>query len=134
MITLGTDQHCFTLNITGYQFQEAEEWWDLNWLNVGFTFPLKDTRGKVYAPCLTTSELLELRDWLAHYSATTLFFVEPELRFRFARANDKLWLLVRIWLNCEERVTVQLETTPEHIAEAVAELNVLIQLYPERAV
>jgi hypothetical protein len=132
MMTFGKGKQFFTLNIIGYEFQNAEEWWDLNWLIVAFTFPIKGRQGKMREPGLTTAELLELRNWLAGNTTSTLSFTEPYLRFRRARMGDRQWLLVRIWLNSEEKVTVRLESNAEQIVEAVAEANKLIEMFPER--
>src|SRR4051794_27104860 len=74
------------LTVTGYQYPGAAEWWDANWLQVRAA--VRHPRGawEATAPCVLTTDLPEIADWLealavGRPAAPNLEFIEPNLRF-----------------------------------------------------
>lgn len=102
------------IGIAGYQFPQATEYWDANWLMVSGTLTHPRGAWAFVDPCLTTSELDELASWLDRVARGTpdqpcIHFMEPCLEFCCAKEPDSA-IEVRLahecappWLGSEER-------------------------------
>lgn len=87
----------FRLEIVGYEFEGATSYHDSNWLNVSIEVEDNDLRWSAEDPCLSTLELIRLRDWLnnlLHDSEKGIYFTEHELAFEFDRESSILSILL----------------------------------------
>jgi hypothetical protein len=78
----------FKLVIVGYQFENAQEFYDANWLNVKIEASDENYSWSAVDSCLLTVELKELHAWLKSVDdsckdATSIDFMEGELRFTY---------------------------------------------------
>jgi hypothetical protein len=88
MRLVGEDNIELELGIDGYQFPDASEHWDANWLLVRGRVAHPRGPWSFSDPCLTTSEVEQLAAWLdsivaGRPSPDARYFVEPNLRFAY---------------------------------------------------
>ncbi|MDJ0959337.1 MAG: hypothetical protein QNJ88_01680 [Acidimicrobiia bacterium] len=96
------------LSIVGYQFENASDEWDRNWLVVEGHVHLPGQEWRFRDPCLTTWEAHELAAWLSNVSAarsadTAISFTEPNLCFEWQGVSSEF---------VEVRVSFELEARP----------------------
>lgn len=64
MLRLKNHNNEVALRILGYEFPQATEDYDANWLNIEFTIRTPDYQWQICNPCLLTWEVLGLIAWL----------------------------------------------------------------------
>jgi hypothetical protein len=95
----------FRLRIVGYQFPDATDLDDANWLMISGECSLEGRQWTFTDPCLETWDMEELASWLEALAAGRntkpfLAFTEPNLEFQVVKGNTL-------------RVIFSLETAPE---------------------
>lgn len=70
------------LHLISYQFADADNWWDANWLIVEISAQLNGRRWRARDAALLTIDVTELADWLARVATgrdvpETIEFTEP---------------------------------------------------------
>lgn len=78
----------FELNILSYQIENADNFYDANWLNVRIDASVDDFCWSAIDSCLLTMELKELVAWLEKIESScseveSIDFTEGELRFKY---------------------------------------------------
>jgi len=71
------------LEVEGYQFLHPQQRSDLNWLDIRITVASGNKQWSAVSPCLLTSELQELADWLEALASGR----KPPDRPRFMEQN-----------------------------------------------
>ena len=81
-----TDDNRLRLSIVGYEFPSKRCSWDANWLLVHAVVQHGSEQWEFTNPCLLTTELLELIDWLRAIpdpDNQSISFLEPLLAFQY---------------------------------------------------
>jgi hypothetical protein len=138
------------LTLVGYQFPHfATVPWDSNWLNVRVR--VQHPRGNWTAqdPCLLTSDVAELADWLDAVAArreedAEHGFMEPNLLFRSGTDAEE-HRFVRVYFELELRPTwapfdgtpmedlfLDFPAEPSQLANAAQSLREQLARYPQR--
>ena len=88
MITLSnSDGDTLQFWVSGYQYPDPDGYyWDLNWLSVNVRWQRAEAIWQASDPCLSTEELLDLREWFtcceqAKQASESIEFMEPCLKF-----------------------------------------------------
>jgi len=94
MLSLSGPETRFDLDIAGYQFPSAPGGdYDSAWLRVQGNVQSGQLVWKFDDPCILTSELVSLADWLARVPVmlrgSELEFLEPNLRFAWLFENGQ---------------------------------------------
>ncbi|ANF96411.1 hypothetical protein [Paenibacillus bovis] len=134
------------LQITGYQYEEAEGFYD-DWLMV--SLHIQTNNGKVWsqeAPYLMTTELQTMRRWFASLliegsSYTTLYFIEPEMEWNYTEQQVLELRLshaaypVSIMNNSEAygEATFAFKLTYADLHPIVSSLDHMLHQFPQRA-
>jgi hypothetical protein len=82
----------FRLRVVGYQFPDADNVDDANWLMINGECSLEGRQWAFTDPCLETWDLVELANWLEALAAgqaapMVLAFTEPNLEFQVVGGN-----------------------------------------------
>jgi hypothetical protein len=140
---LGRNDHSLTLSITRYEFADAEDDWDANWLMVRAEVRNDEGNWSASAPCLTTREVAELAAWL-DAPAGELDFTEPNLMFECVeQCGDDVEL--RVWFELELRpewamsrvagardLSADLAVSSAELTQAATELRRELETFPPR--
>jgi len=107
----------FELWAERYQFPNATEYWDANWLMVRGVVEHPSGSWRFFDPCLTTAELGSLARWLDSValqvpSEPVCLFTEPNLRFELLAEPEPAI-----------HVTFSHESAPDWIADSEARLE-----------
>ena len=140
----GRNDNSVTLSIKRYQFTDADDDWDANWLVIRADVRNDEGHWTATNPCLTTREIVALADWLED-PAGQLDFTEPNLAFEcVGRQNDEIAL--RVWFELELRpdwaesrvagerdLCAVLTVSKAELTQAADELRRELDSYPPRA-
>src|SRR5436190_20460131 len=91
----------FEFSIVGYQFPDADEMWDANWLLIRVDVRTEDAAWCKTDPCLLTADVAALADWLEDPEGE-LAFMEPNLAFECLE-RDGSDARLRVWFELESR-------------------------------
>ncbi|MGH1429388.1 MAG: WapI family immunity protein [Arenicella sp.] len=80
----------FELSVLGYQFENAEEYYDSNWLTISIKASDGNYDWEVHDSCLLTFELKEFRDWLDANKVGRFDFIENEISFSVDSSDELL--------------------------------------------
>lgn len=143
-MTLRSGEHSVRLRVEKYQFAEATNEHDANWLVVGGEIRLGARRWRFSDPCLLTWELESLLAFLrlaADDPSTprTITFLEPLLAFtwngfgelRVALGRDAKPKELRV---DEEPIYVDVPCSPDDLRRIGGELELECRRFPRRAV
>jgi len=93
-----------SVDIVGYQFPNAREYWDSNWLMVAGTVTRPKGSWRFTEPCLTTFELDRLAIWfdgvaVGRQDSEFSAFTEPSFEFRYVSELEPA-IEVVLWHEC----------------------------------
>jgi hypothetical protein len=129
LITLSNDLgDNLAIWVEGYQYpvDQADNFWDLNWLSVTVRWQRGTTIWQASDPCLTTEELVDLRDWFEKLSDgdslhSSLGFMEPCLSFEIAQHGNEPVLRIHLAYELDPRKS---EVVPNAVAaESIKPIN-----------
>ena len=144
MRIIGVDNQMVEMKIAGYEMPGCNDYEDGNWLEVTFDIKSKFGNWSVTDSCLTTEELIEIRDWLQQMATSgaplfdDLMFLEPCLSFEFI-GNDNGDAKFRIIFegelrpmnaNGQEEISIEVVVNEEGLRRLVEELDVMIGKFP----
>ena len=89
----------FELEVAGYEFKNANEYYDANWLKIKITAEDEVNSWSATDNCLLTYELENLSEWFrdllkADEDQYEIEFMENELKFKFDSNNDRLSIIL----------------------------------------
>jgi len=142
---LKNNQIQIQFQITGYQYEKAEDFYD-DWLMV--SLHIQTDNGTVWsqeAPYLMTTELQTMRRWFASLLIegslyTTLYFIEPEMEWNYTEQQILELTLshaaypVSIMNNSEAygEATFTFKLTYADLHSIVSSLDYMLQQFPQR--
>lgn len=111
MITLSNDLgDNLNISVEGYQYpvDQADNFWDLNWLSVTMRWQRGTNISQASDPCLTTEELVDLRDWFEKLSDgdssdPCMSFMEPCLSFEITQRENEPVLRIHLAYELDPR-------------------------------
>ena len=143
MQLVGRNDNALTLSVNGYQFPNAVDDWDANWLVIRVDVRNDEGSWSATHPCLTTRELAELADWLERPNGE-LRFTEPNLELEVVgREGDdvelKVWFELELrpdwaesWVAGERDLSAALTVSRQELVQAAAELRGELAAFPPR--
>jgi hypothetical protein len=101
----GSGGQSLSVDLKGYQFPEATDYWDGNWLMVAISANHPDGAWRTTDPSLLTFEVAELVTWLEAVAdgrevASHIRFIEPNLSFELVRIAGVVAVRVYFELEC----------------------------------
>jgi hypothetical protein len=135
---IGDEDTSFALNLLGYQFPNADEYWDANWLVIRIDVRNDEGKWSATSAALLTSEAAKLADWLEAPTGE-LEFLEPNLVFEAIDGRVRVWFELefrpdwaeRRWVG-ERDLCVDLTVSADERLSAAAELREHLNKYPPR--
>jgi hypothetical protein len=135
---IGDEDTSFALNVVSYQFPEADEYWDANWLVIRVEVRSHEGEWSATGAVLLTGEAAKLADWL-EAPIGELEFLEPDLVFEAIEGRLRVWFQLglrpdwaeRQWVG-ERDLYVDLTVSAEELSAAAAELRQQLSEYPPR--
>jgi len=149
MRLVGCDGTEVGIRILGYEFPDAQDYDDANWLLVEVEGVCELGRWKTVFPCLEVRDAWFLVEWLRRIATgmsvePEIGFIEPDLRFILLPAGDE-GVTVRVYFELEVRPPwspsgsayeedcwLNISTSREALIEASAALERELQAFPER--
>ena len=96
------NSNVFKLEVVGYEFPEAKDIDDGNWLNIRLEISNSDKIWRLVEPILQTFELKELSKWLIS-TENEIEFLEPTISFHKKHLSEKK-ILVQIFFSDEYHI------------------------------
>ena len=135
------EKNYFKLDIDGYEFPNADEYYDSNWLIVSVRCSYNDDQWEARDSCLLTFELKNIKAWLnaiilgAHEEYLT--FMESELAFKYKADSEILSIALNYNLHIRESkhetpYVMKFKLRKHEISYIVNAIDKLINKYPER--
>ena len=128
------------IEVRQYQYLEANEYYDANWLDVGIRYAGLSSKIWFDEPCLLTVDLLAFRDELISLSElgtdkASLTPLEPYIRLDIKRVGSLGGLEVDLVLRpdpvCEShRLTMSADLS--YLPRVIAQLNKVLAQFPVR--
>jgi len=88
----------FALDVIGYEFENAKEFYDANWLTIKIDASDENYTWSAIDHCLLTTELNELYEWVDSIDNNcrgnlSIDFMENELRFKY-EGDSKIFTVI----------------------------------------
>jgi hypothetical protein len=135
---VGDEDTSFSLTIVGYQFPEADDYWDANWLVTRVDVRNHEGKWSATGAVLLTSEADRLAEWLEAPTGE-LEFLEPNLVFEALEQRVRVWFELELRPDWAERrwvgerdLYVDLTVSAEERSAAAADLRRQLSTYPPR--
>lgn len=142
---LGAGGSALSVRIAGYQFAEADNDWDANWLTVAVDVRTPQRAWQALAPALLTWEARELAAWLDAVAEATdggrgFSGLEGTVQLEAADMDGRPVLTVVFWRDLapagsgEDEVHVTFSLTAEDVRRFAGELRAAVEPFPVRVV
>jgi len=144
-----TDGDYVDLQVSRYQFAEADNEWDADWLQIRLDASREGRTWTTTDPMLLTWEVKKLAEWLDEgavmpEASSELGFLEPNLTFE-RRPGKNQKVDVTIWLELEARprwaqkgfvserdFSVDLDLDADQLKQAAGDLGAQLERFPTR--
>ena len=138
MRLIGDEDTSFALNVVSYQFPQADDYWDANWLVIRVDVRNHEGKWSRTGAVLLTGEAAKLADWLEAPNGE-VEFLEPDLVFEAIEGRVRVWFQLglrpdwaeRQWVG-ERDLYVDLTVSAEELSAAAAELRQQLSEHPPR--
>ena len=128
------------IEVHGYQFPNADDYYDANWLNVSIRYAGANSKIWLEEPCLLTVELSAFRDQLRQLSdlsveGAVLRPLEPYIELEVARAGSLGGLSAKVRLKpdlIDEVHELQMGLDLSYLPGIVAQFDRVLSQFPVR--